>query len=57
MAALRERMPVAAPPRVAPPPEAHVPEEEGDEEAPVPVPPAGRRRDIPLPEPLEVPPQ
>ncbi|KAL0439156.1 UNVERIFIED_CONTAM: hypothetical protein Slati_2398600 [Sesamum latifolium] len=32
-------------------------EEEGEEEAPVPVLPAGRRRDIPRPEPPEVPPQ
>ncbi|KAL0320158.1 UNVERIFIED_CONTAM: hypothetical protein Sradi_5277300 [Sesamum radiatum] len=53
-AALRERMPVGAPLRSAPLPEADVPEEEDDEEAPVPVPPAGRRRDIPMPEPQEV---
>ncbi|KAL0443541.1 UNVERIFIED_CONTAM: hypothetical protein Slati_2076800 [Sesamum latifolium] len=44
-----------APPRLAPPPEAEVLEEEGEEEAPVPVLPAGRRRDIPQPEPPEVP--
>ncbi|KAL0451716.1 UNVERIFIED_CONTAM: hypothetical protein Slati_1149700 [Sesamum latifolium] len=56
-AALREHMSVAAPPRLAPPPEAEVLEEEGEEEAPVPVLPAGRRRDIPRPEPPEVPPQ
>ncbi|KAL0416683.1 UNVERIFIED_CONTAM: hypothetical protein Slati_3500200 [Sesamum latifolium] len=56
-AALREHVPVAAPPRLAPPPKADVPEEEDEEEAPVPVPPAGRRRDIPLPRPQEVPPQ
>ncbi|KAL0456619.1 UNVERIFIED_CONTAM: hypothetical protein Slati_1001100 [Sesamum latifolium] len=48
---------LAAPPRLAPPPEAEVLEEEGDEEALVPVLPAGRRRDIPRPEPPEVPPQ
>ncbi|KAL0416110.1 UNVERIFIED_CONTAM: hypothetical protein Slati_3442900 [Sesamum latifolium] len=45
------------PPRSAPPPETEVLEEEGEEEAPVPVLPAGRRRDIPRPEPPEVPPQ
>ncbi|KAL0433684.1 UNVERIFIED_CONTAM: hypothetical protein Slati_2702700 [Sesamum latifolium] len=56
MAALREHVSVAAPPRLAPPPEAEVLEEEGAEEAPVPVLPAGRRRDIPRPEPPEVPP-
>ncbi|KAL0381940.1 UNVERIFIED_CONTAM: hypothetical protein Slati_4608200 [Sesamum latifolium] len=37
----------SSPPRLAPPPEAEVLEEEGEEEAPVPVLPAGRRRDIP----------
>ncbi|KAL0447351.1 UNVERIFIED_CONTAM: hypothetical protein Slati_1863000 [Sesamum latifolium] len=47
----------STPPRLAPPPEAEVLEEEGAEEAPVPVLPAGRRRDIPRPEPSEVPPQ
>ncbi|KAL0453905.1 UNVERIFIED_CONTAM: Pro-Pol polyprotein [Sesamum latifolium] len=47
----------STPPRLAPPPEAEVLEEEGAEEAPVPVLPAGRRRDIPRPEPPEVPPQ
>ncbi|KAL0462900.1 UNVERIFIED_CONTAM: hypothetical protein Slati_0177600 [Sesamum latifolium] len=46
-AALQEHVSVAAPPRLAPPPEAEVLEEEGEEEAPVPVLPAGRRRDIP----------
>ncbi|KAL0404556.1 UNVERIFIED_CONTAM: hypothetical protein Sradi_2096400 [Sesamum radiatum] len=56
-AVLREHVPVAAPPRLAPPPEADVPEEEDEREAPVPVPPAGRRRNIPLSEPQEVPPQ
>ncbi|KAL0426450.1 UNVERIFIED_CONTAM: hypothetical protein Slati_2819800 [Sesamum latifolium] len=45
------------PPRLAPPPEAEILEEEGEEEAPVPVLPAGRKRDIPQPEPPEVPPQ
>ncbi|KAL0462007.1 UNVERIFIED_CONTAM: hypothetical protein Slati_0088300 [Sesamum latifolium] len=56
-AALREHVSVAAPPRLAPPPEAKVLEEEGEEEAPVHVLPAGKRRDIPRSEPLEVPPQ
>ncbi|KAL0433572.1 UNVERIFIED_CONTAM: hypothetical protein Slati_2691500 [Sesamum latifolium] len=56
-AALREHVSVAVPPRLAPPPEAEVLEEEGEEEAPVPVLPAGRRREIPRPEPPEVPPQ
>ncbi|KAL0445718.1 UNVERIFIED_CONTAM: hypothetical protein Slati_1699700 [Sesamum latifolium] len=45
------------PPRLAPPPEAEVLEEEGEEEAPVPVLPAGRRHEIPRPEPPKVPPQ
>ncbi|KAL0394375.1 UNVERIFIED_CONTAM: hypothetical protein Slati_4403700 [Sesamum latifolium] len=56
-AALREHVPIAAPPRLTPPPEANVPEEEVEEEAPVPVPPIGRMREIPLPGPQEVPPQ
>ncbi|KAL0445532.1 UNVERIFIED_CONTAM: hypothetical protein Slati_1681100 [Sesamum latifolium] len=56
-AAIREHVPVAAPPRVAPPPEADAPDEEDEEEIPVPVPPAGRRRNVPLPEPQEVLPQ
>ncbi|KAL0411146.1 UNVERIFIED_CONTAM: Polyprotein P3 [Sesamum latifolium] len=56
-AALREHVPVVAPPRVAPPPEADAPDEEDEEEIPVPVPPAGKRRNVPLPEPQEVPPQ
>ncbi|KAL0403949.1 UNVERIFIED_CONTAM: Retrovirus-related Pol polyprotein from transposon [Sesamum radiatum] len=47
---------LAAPPQLAPLPEAHVPEEE-DEGDPVPVPPACRRRNVPLPEPQEMPPQ
>ncbi|KAL0453914.1 UNVERIFIED_CONTAM: hypothetical protein Slati_1369500 [Sesamum latifolium] len=50
-------MSVVAPPRLAPPPEAEVLEKEGEEEALVPVLPAGRRRDIPRPVPPEVPPQ
>ncbi|KAL0405618.1 UNVERIFIED_CONTAM: hypothetical protein Slati_3875700 [Sesamum latifolium] len=49
-AALREYVYVAAPSRLAPPPEAEVLEEESEEEAPVPMLPAGRRRDIPRPE-------
>ncbi|KAL0405937.1 UNVERIFIED_CONTAM: hypothetical protein Slati_3907600 [Sesamum latifolium] len=52
-AALREHVPVAAPPQLIPPLEAHVSEEKDEA---VPVPPAGRRRDIPLPGPQEVPP-
>ncbi|KAL0431905.1 UNVERIFIED_CONTAM: hypothetical protein Sradi_0816500 [Sesamum radiatum] len=56
-AALREHVPVAVPPRIAPPPEADAPDEEDEGEIPVPVPPAGRRRNVPLPEPQEVPPQ
>ncbi|KAL0462073.1 UNVERIFIED_CONTAM: hypothetical protein Slati_0094900 [Sesamum latifolium] len=55
--ALREHVHVAAPPRVAPPPEADAPNEEDEEEIPVPVPPAGRRRNVLLPGPQEVPPQ
>ncbi|KAL0439540.1 UNVERIFIED_CONTAM: hypothetical protein Slati_2437000 [Sesamum latifolium] len=54
---LREHVPVAAPPRVAPPPEADAPDEEDEEEIPVPVPPAGRRHNVPLLEPQETPPQ
>ncbi|KAL0462220.1 UNVERIFIED_CONTAM: hypothetical protein Slati_0109600 [Sesamum latifolium] len=48
-AALREHVAVAAPPQLAPPPEAEVLEEEGEEEIPVPMPPAGRRHNIPFP--------
>ncbi|KAL0373709.1 UNVERIFIED_CONTAM: hypothetical protein Sradi_3286600 [Sesamum radiatum] len=55
--AIREHVPVAAPPRVAPPPEADTPNKEDEGEIPVPVPPSGRRRNVPLPEPQEVPPQ
>ncbi|KAL0444278.1 UNVERIFIED_CONTAM: hypothetical protein Slati_2150500 [Sesamum latifolium] len=54
-AALREHVSVAAPPRLAPPPKAEVLEKKSEEEAPVLVLPAGRRRDIPRPEPSEVP--
>ncbi|KAL0455792.1 UNVERIFIED_CONTAM: hypothetical protein Slati_0918400 [Sesamum latifolium] len=56
-AALREHVAVASPPRLAPPPEVEVLEEESEEEIPVPVPPEGRRHNIPFPEPQEVPPQ
>ncbi|KAL0453048.1 UNVERIFIED_CONTAM: hypothetical protein Slati_1282900, partial [Sesamum latifolium] len=56
-AALREHVLVEAPPRLTPPREANAPEEEVEEEAPVPMPPIGRRREIPLPGPQEVPPQ
>ncbi|KAL0313319.1 UNVERIFIED_CONTAM: hypothetical protein Sradi_5731200 [Sesamum radiatum] len=56
-AALREHVPVAAPPRKGPPPAADAPDEEDKGEIPVPVPPEGRRRNIPLPEPQEVSPQ
>ncbi|KAL0313241.1 UNVERIFIED_CONTAM: hypothetical protein Sradi_5723400 [Sesamum radiatum] len=56
-AALREHVLVAAPPRVAPPLEADAPDEEDEGEIPVPVPPAGRRRNVTLLGPQEVPPQ
>ncbi|KAL0406129.1 UNVERIFIED_CONTAM: hypothetical protein Slati_3926800 [Sesamum latifolium] len=56
-AALREHVSATAPPRVATPSDVEVLEEETGEEAPVPVPLAGRRREIPLPGPQEVPPQ
>ncbi|KAL0427767.1 UNVERIFIED_CONTAM: hypothetical protein Slati_2951500 [Sesamum latifolium] len=56
-AVLREHVPVAAPPRIALPPEADAPDEEDEEEISVPVPPACRRRNVPLLEPQEVPPQ
>ncbi|KAL0449591.1 UNVERIFIED_CONTAM: hypothetical protein Slati_1515500 [Sesamum latifolium] len=56
-AALQEHVPIVGPPQLTPPPEANVPEEEVEEEAPVPVPPTGRRHEIPLPGPQEVPPQ
>ncbi|KAL0458684.1 UNVERIFIED_CONTAM: hypothetical protein Slati_0495600 [Sesamum latifolium] len=55
--ALREHVPVAAPPRTAPPPEADAPGEEDEGEIPIPVLLAGRRRNVPLPGPHEVPPQ
>ncbi|KAL0448328.1 UNVERIFIED_CONTAM: hypothetical protein Slati_1389200 [Sesamum latifolium] len=50
-------VPVAALPRVAPPPEADPLDDEDEEEIPVPVPPAGRRHNAPLPEPQKVLPQ
>ncbi|KAL0428673.1 UNVERIFIED_CONTAM: hypothetical protein Slati_3042100 [Sesamum latifolium] len=56
-AALREHVLVAAPPGVAPPPEADALDEEDEEEIPVPAPPVGRRHNVSLPEPQEVPPQ
>ncbi|KAL0400192.1 UNVERIFIED_CONTAM: hypothetical protein Sradi_2362500 [Sesamum radiatum] len=56
-AALREHVPVTAPPRVAPPLEADALDEEDKGEIPVPMPPTGRRHNVPLPEPQEVPPQ
>ncbi|KAL0445067.1 UNVERIFIED_CONTAM: Retrovirus-related Pol polyprotein from transposon.6 [Sesamum latifolium] len=56
-AALREHVSAIVPPRVATPSDVEAPEEEAGEEAPVPVPIAGRRREIPLPESQEVPPQ
>ncbi|KAL0373429.1 UNVERIFIED_CONTAM: hypothetical protein Sradi_3258600 [Sesamum radiatum] len=56
-AALREHVPVAAPPRVASPPEADAPDEEDEGDIPIHVLPAGRRPNVPLPEPHEVPPQ
>ncbi|KAL0293178.1 UNVERIFIED_CONTAM: hypothetical protein Sradi_6953200 [Sesamum radiatum] len=48
-AALREHVSVAAPPRIASPPEANAPGEEDEGEIPIPVLPAGRRRNVPLP--------
>ncbi|KAL0462605.1 UNVERIFIED_CONTAM: hypothetical protein Slati_0148100 [Sesamum latifolium] len=56
-AALREHVSATAPPWVATPSDVEAPEEEAGEEAPVPMPVAGRRREIPLPESQEVPPQ
>ncbi|KAL0413173.1 UNVERIFIED_CONTAM: hypothetical protein Sradi_1519000 [Sesamum radiatum] len=55
-ATLREHVVVIAPTRVATPFDADAPKEEAGEEAPVPVPLAGRTQEIPLPEPQEVPP-
>ncbi|KAL0437628.1 UNVERIFIED_CONTAM: hypothetical protein Sradi_0470700 [Sesamum radiatum] len=55
-ATLREHVPVVAPLRVAPPPEADALDQEDEGEIPAPVPPAGRRRSVPLPGPQEVPP-
>ncbi|KAL0445747.1 UNVERIFIED_CONTAM: Pro-Pol polyprotein [Sesamum latifolium] len=57
VAALRENVSVTGPPWVATPSDVEAPEEEAGEEALVPMPLAGRRREIPLPEPQEVPPQ
>ncbi|KAL0400064.1 UNVERIFIED_CONTAM: hypothetical protein Sradi_2349700 [Sesamum radiatum] len=54
-AALREHVPIAAPQRVALPPEADALDEEHEGEIPVPVPPAGRRRNVILPQPQDVP--
>ncbi|KAL0446197.1 UNVERIFIED_CONTAM: hypothetical protein Slati_1747600 [Sesamum latifolium] len=56
-AALREHVSATAPPGVATPSDVETPEEEAGEEAPVPVPLAGRRWELPLPEPQDVPPQ
>ncbi|KAL0289138.1 UNVERIFIED_CONTAM: hypothetical protein Sradi_7079900 [Sesamum radiatum] len=56
-AALQEHVHIAAPPRTAPPPEADTAGEEDEGEIPIPVLPAARRRNVPLPEPHEVPPQ
>ncbi|KAL0361216.1 UNVERIFIED_CONTAM: hypothetical protein Sradi_3806100 [Sesamum radiatum] len=54
VAALREHVSAMAPPWVATPSDTEAPEEEAGEEAPVPVPAVGRRREIPLPESQEV---
>ncbi|KAL0282088.1 UNVERIFIED_CONTAM: hypothetical protein Sradi_7272400 [Sesamum radiatum] len=54
--ALREHVFAAAPPRVATPSDVEALEEEAREEASVPAPLVGRRREISLPEPQEVPP-
>ncbi|KAL0452890.1 UNVERIFIED_CONTAM: hypothetical protein Slati_1267100 [Sesamum latifolium] len=56
-AALREHVSATCPLWVATPSDVEAPEEEAGEKAPVPVPLAGRRWEIPLPEPQEVPPQ
>ncbi|KAL0445713.1 UNVERIFIED_CONTAM: hypothetical protein Slati_1699200 [Sesamum latifolium] len=56
-AALREHVSKTGYPRVATPSDVEALEEEAEEEAPVPMPLAGRRREIPLPEPQEVSPQ
>ncbi|KAL0416352.1 UNVERIFIED_CONTAM: hypothetical protein Slati_3467100 [Sesamum latifolium] len=56
-AALREQAAVRAPTQVATPSDVEALEEEAGEEAPVPTPLAGRRREVPIPEPQEVPPQ
>ncbi|KAL0345496.1 UNVERIFIED_CONTAM: hypothetical protein Sradi_4380900 [Sesamum radiatum] len=55
--ALRERVSATAPPRVATSSDVEAPEEEAGEEALVPTPAGGRRWEVPLPEPQEVPPQ
>ncbi|KAL0292284.1 UNVERIFIED_CONTAM: hypothetical protein Sradi_6995900 [Sesamum radiatum] len=55
-AALRERVTVAAPPRVATQSDVEAPEEEAGEDVPVPLPLSGRRRENPVPEPQEIPP-
>ncbi|KAL0437674.1 UNVERIFIED_CONTAM: hypothetical protein Sradi_0475300 [Sesamum radiatum] len=55
-AALRERVTVIAPLRVATPSDVEAPEEEAGEDIPVHLPLPGRRRENPLPEPQEVPP-
>ncbi|KAL0433683.1 UNVERIFIED_CONTAM: hypothetical protein Slati_2702600 [Sesamum latifolium] len=56
-ATFREHVSVIAPPWVATLSDVEAPDEEAGEEAPVPVPLAGRRWEIPLPEHQEVPPQ
>ncbi|KAL0444711.1 UNVERIFIED_CONTAM: hypothetical protein Slati_2193800 [Sesamum latifolium] len=55
--AFREHVSATAPPRVTTPSDVEAPEEDAGDEAPVPVPTGGRRREIPLPESQEVPPQ
>ncbi|KAL0453943.1 UNVERIFIED_CONTAM: hypothetical protein Slati_1372400 [Sesamum latifolium] len=56
-AAFREHVSATARPWVATPSDVETPEEEAGEEAPVPVPPGGKRQKILLPESQEVPPQ
>ncbi|KAL0405723.1 UNVERIFIED_CONTAM: hypothetical protein Slati_3886200 [Sesamum latifolium] len=56
-AALREHVAATALPRVATQSDVEAPEEEAGEEAPIPVPLAGRRREVPTPEAQDVPPQ
>ncbi|KAL0444279.1 UNVERIFIED_CONTAM: hypothetical protein Slati_2150600 [Sesamum latifolium] len=56
-AAFWEHVSAIVPPRVATPSDVEAPEKEAGEEAPIPVPPGSRRREILLPKSQEVPPQ